>query len=160
MRKEDLKKLLESFTSEDYYKNVDLHMHSTYSDGKLNPIEIVEQAQKKGLKYMAIADHNTIDAYISTNILKEEMLIPAVEFDCVYKGVLIHILGYGFDIDNPALKSLYSKYHLGCKANWYRLTKLRDPKVVIEKINEAGGMAVLAHPCCYWAFRLIVLLKN
>lgn len=160
MRKEDLKKLLVSFTQEDFYKNVDLHIHSKYSDGKLDPVEIVEQAQKKGLKYMAIADHNTIDAYLSTNILKDEMVIPAVEFDCVYKGILIHILGYGIDIDNSDLKTLYSKNHLGCKANIYRLTKLRNPKSVIEKINKAGGIAVLAHPCCYWAFSLEGLVKE
>ena len=154
MRKEELKNLITSFVPEDYYKNVDLHMHSIFSDGKLEPVEIVEQAQKKGLKYVAIADHNTIDAYLATNILKDEMVIPAVEFDCIYKGILVHILGYGIDIDNKELKSLYSDNHLGCKANWYRLTKLRNPKEVIEKIKKAGGIPVFAHPCCCWTFAL------
>lgn len=160
MRKEDLKKLLESFTSEDYCKNVDLHMHSNFSDGKMHPVELVEQAQKKGLRYLAIADHNTIDAYLSTNILKDEMVIPSVEFDCIYKGVLIHILGLGIDIDNAELKELYSDSRLGSTMNLYRLTKLRNPKVVIEKINKAGGLAVLAHPCCYWAISLDKYVKE
>ena len=160
MKKEELKKLIASFVPEDYFDNVDLHMHSDFSDGKLGAIELVEQAQKKGLKFISISDHNTIDAYIFTNILKDEMVIPAVEFDCVYKGVLIHILGYGIDIDNPELKNLYSKNHLGCSMNLYRLMKLRNPKEVIEKINKAGGIAVLAHPCCYWALSLDKLVKE
>lgn len=154
MRKEELKKLLSSFGEEDYFKSVDLHIHSNESDGKLTPNEIVEQAQKKGLKYISISDHNTIDAYLATNILREDMVIPAVEFDCIYKGVLIHILGYGIDIDNKELKSLYARSKNGCVHNIFRLFALRNPKEVIEKINKAGGIAVLAHPCCYWAFDL------
>ena len=160
MKKEELKNLIASFAPEDYFNRIDLHIHSDFSDGKLGAVEIVEQAQKKGLKYMAIADHNTIEAYISTNILKDEMVIPAVEFDCFYKGVLIHILGYGFDIDNSELKDLYSQNHLGCSMNLYRIMKLRNPKEVIEKINKAGGIAVLAHPCCYWVFSLDKLVKE
>lgn len=154
MRKEELKNLLLSFGEEDYCKNIDLHIHSNESDGKLTPNEIVEQAQKKGLKYIAISDHNTIDAYLCTNVLKEDMVIPAVEFDCFYKGVLIHILGYGIDIDNKEIKSLYAKNKNGCKHNIFRMFELRNPKEVIEKINKAGGIAVLAHPCCYWTFNL------
>ena len=154
MRKEELKNLLSSFGEEDYCKNIDLHIHSNESDGKLTPNEIVEQAQKKGLKYIAISDHNTIDAYLCTNVLKEDMVIPAVEFDCFYKGVLIHILGYGIDIDNKELNSLYAKNKNGCKHNIFRMFELRNPKEVIEKINKAGGIAVLAHPCCYWTFNL------
>lgn len=154
MRKEELKKLLSSFSEEDYYKNVDLHIHSNASDGKLEPYEIVDQAKKKNLKYIAISDHNTIEAYLSTNILSEDIVIPAVEFDCIYKGVLIHILGYGIDIDNKEIQALYAKNKMGSTYNIYRLFKLRNPKIVIDKINKAGGLAVLAHPCCYWTINL------
>lgn len=154
MRKEELKKLLLSFSEEDYWKNVDLHIHSNESDGKLTPNEIVEQAHKKDLKYIAICDHNTIDAYLATNVLSDDIVIPAVEFDCFYKGVLIHILGYGIDIDNKDIKPLFAKNKMGKTHNICRLFELRNPKEVIEKINKAGGLAVLAHPCCYWAINL------
>ena len=154
MRKEELKKLLSSFCEEDYYKNIDLHVHSNESDGKMSPREIVEQAKRKGLKYVSICDHNTIDAYLNTNILSEDMVITGVEFDCFYKGVLIHILGYGIDVDNKEIRSLFANSKLGRSSNFYRIMKLRNPKEVIEKINNAGGIAVLAHPCCYWTFNL------
>ena len=160
MTKEDLKNLILSFKEEDYYKNVDLHIHSCESDGEMTPYEIVEQAKRKGKKYIAISDHNTIDAYLSTNILKEEIIIPAVEFDCLYKGVLIHILGYGINIDNEEIKSLYSKNNIGKKMNLYRLLKLRNPQTVIEKIKNAGGIAVLAHPACCWCINIDSFTKD
>ena len=82
------------------------------------------------------------------------MVIPAVEFDCFYKGVLIHILGYGINIDNKEIRELCSKTKIGCKCNLYRIFALRNPEKVIKAINNAGGIAVLAHPCCYWTFNL------
>lgn len=160
MRREELKKLFSSFTEEDYYKNVDFHIHSNESDGKMTPNEIVEQAKKKGLKYISICDHNTIDAYLNSNILSEDIVIPGVEFDCYYKGVLIHILAYGIDIDRKEIKSLFSESKLGCRLNMYRALKLRNPQKVIEKINLIGGIAVLAHPCCYWTPNLDEFIKG
>ncbi|MCD7779051.1 MAG: PHP domain-containing protein, partial [Candidatus Gastranaerophilales bacterium] len=158
--KKELKNLLISLKEEDFYNNVNLHIHSCESDGKLTPYEIVEQAKKAGKKYISICDHNTIEAYLSTNILREEMVIPAVEFDCYYKGVLIHILGYGINIDDEGMKSLYSKSEAGRKFTLYRLFNLRNPKEVIEKINNAGGIAVLAHPACYWCFDIDAFVKG
>ncbi len=160
MKREDLKNLLSSFSQSDFCKNVDLHIHSCESDGRMNPYEIVEQAKQLGKKYIAIADHNTVDAYLSTNILREEAVIPAVEFDCFYKGVLIHILGYGINVDDNGLKSLYANNKAGRKCNIYRIFKLRNPEDVIEKINSSGGIAVLAHPSCYWTFSLDSFVRD
>ena len=160
MIREELKNLLLSFKEEDYYKNVDLHIHSSESDGQMTPNEIVDKAKSQGKKYIAISDHNTIDAYLSTNILREDFVIPAVEFDCLYKGVLIHILGYGIDIDNEEIKSLFAKTKNGKKHNLFRFFNLRNPKEVIEKINNAGGIAVLAHPACYWCINLDSFVKG
>ncbi len=160
MKKEELKEKLLSLNESDYYSIADLHIHSNESDGRMTPVEIIINAQRKYLKLISVTDHNTINAYINTNILKEEILVTGVEFDCWYKGVLIHILGYGFDIDNEELKSLYANTKAGCKFNLYRLFKLRNPKEVIEKINNAGGMAVLAHPCCYWSLNLDNMVKE
>lgn len=154
MIKEEIKTLLLSFRQEDFYKDVDLHVHSTESDGKMTPNEITDLAKERNLRYIAIADHNTIDAYLSTNILKDDFVIPAVEFDCIHKGVLVHILGYGFNIDDKRLQNLCAKSKHGTNHNLCRLLKLRNPKEVIETIKSAGGVAVLAHPCCYWCFNL------
>ena len=160
MNRESLKKLLLSFTEEDYKSKVDLHIHSNESDGKMTPLEITAQAKHAGKKYIAIADHNNIDAYLSTNILAEDFVIPAVEFDCYFKGVIIHILGYGINIDNEELKSLYAPDGMGRCHDLYRLLKLRNPEEVINKIKQADGIPVLAHPACYWCFKLDKFIKE
>lgn len=44
-------------------KRIDLHIHSTVSDGVLEPKEIIDEAYKNGVSVIAIADHDTIEAY-------------------------------------------------------------------------------------------------
>lgn len=154
MSREDLKNLLLSFSEKDFYANVDMHIHSCISDGKMLPVEIVEQAKKNGKKYICISDHNSIDAYLTTNILSNDCIIPGVEFDCKYNGFLIHILGYGIDIDNEEIKDICAHSDVGRKHTILRLFYLREAKKVIEKIRKAGGIAVLAHPACYWTMKL------
>ncbi len=150
MRREELEKLLKSFEEKDFYKNIDLHIHSNESDGKMSAYEIVSQAKERNLKYIAICDHNSIDCYLNTNILSEKFIIPAVEFDCIYKGTLMHILGYGINIDSNEIKELCAKTKSGKTFNLIRLLKLRSPKRVIEAIKKSGGIAVWAHPACCW----------
>lgn len=154
MTRDELKNLLLSFTEEDFYKNVDLHIHSEESDGKLNAVEILKQAKERNLKHIAICDHNTVDAYRNTNILADDIVIPAVEFDCVYKGCLMHILGYGINIDDRNLSQYYSKSKAGKTSNLVRLFNLRSPKEIIKAIKEAGGIAIWAHPACCWVLNL------
>ena len=160
MDKEILKKILLSLKKEDFFAKADLHIHSNESDGKINPVQIVEQAKSLEKKFISICDHNTVEAYLSTNILAENIVIPAIEFDCYFKGVLIHILGYGIDIDNKEIKNLYAASKLGRRFNLYRIFKLRNAKEVIEKIKNANGIPVLAHPACYWCFNLDDFIKS
>lgn len=150
MTRDELKNLLLSFTEEDFYKNVDLHIHSDESDGEISALEILKQAKERNLKYISICDHNTVEAYRNSNILANDIVIPAVEFDCVYKGCLMHIIGYGINIDDKKLSKFFSKTEAGKRFNIVRLFSLRSPKKVIKAIKEAGGIAVWAHPACCW----------
>lgn len=113
---------------------VDLHIHSIYSDGGLKPNELLEIALVKGLRCIAIADHNTIDgAKELIEIVKDKKLtvISGVELDTVYDDNNYHILGYDF----------YKKHGL-IEMN----KKFPSIKETCEKIHKAGGIAVLAHP--------------
>lgn len=152
--------LLKSLTQKDFESDVNLHIHSNFSDGKLSPQELLEDAKKKGYKLIAIADHNTVDGYKKTDILKSEMVLTAIEFDCWYKGVLVHILGYGIDIFNEKLLCLCAKNKKETEADFVRLFNKRHPKEVIAAIHDAGGVAVLAHPACYWAINLDQFVKS
>lgn len=159
MLENDLKNLIMSFEENDFFKRVDMHIHSNVSDGKMTPEYILDCAKKLDMKFISIADHNSLNAYTQDKLC-DSILIPAVEFDCWYKGVLIHILGYGIDVENKELQKLLAKKEAGRKHNLYRVFHLRDPKKVISAIKGAGGIAILAHPACYWCFNLDSFIQS
>lgn len=85
-------------------KLIDLHVHTNVSDGFLTPKEVIDEAFKNKVSFLAIADHDTIDAY-SDDLFeyaskKEIKIIPAVEISTKYKKCGIHVLGYNFDLKN------------------------------------------------------------
>jgi predicted metal-dependent phosphoesterase TrpH len=160
LMEKDYKKLIKSFTKKDYESRVNLHIHSNFSDGSAAPQKLITQAKAKGLEYIAISDHNTLNAYLKTDILKEDMLIPAIEFDCWFKTVFLHLLGYGFDVNNIELQSLCAKTKRGTEADWVRIFSLNHPQKVIKAIHNAGGIAVLAHPACCFTISIEKLIKN
>jgi len=85
--------------------HLDLHTHSTCSDGTLSPQELFLQAQKNNLKYLSITDHDNFD---HINMLPGDFggikYIPGVEISAEFRKTL-HILGYGFDPENMELKN-------------------------------------------------------
>ena len=85
---------------------VDLHLHSTYSDGKLTPEELVSFCYSKGLRTIALSDHDSTEGIQEGRraaCARDIDLIPAVELSASHKGLEIHLLGYFIDIEmNPA----------------------------------------------------------
>lgn len=80
---------------------IDLHMHSFYSDdGEYTPTQLVDMCHESGIQIMAITDHNWIKANNEASLRCKELgmtYIPAIEVDCTYKGVNLHVVGYGID---------------------------------------------------------------
>ncbi len=161
MGRQNIHELLKSFSREDYGSTVDLHIHTFHSDGKLSPEAIVEDAEKKGLKYFSITDHNTVTAYKECpSLLENERVIPGVEFDCWHQGVLVHILGYGIDVNDENIFNFCAKTIKGTEVDIVRLFNNRKPKDVIDAIHKAGGIASLAHPACCWCPSLDWFVKS
>lgn len=82
---------------------IDLHLHTTASDGEFSPSEIVEKALSLGLTHIAITDHDTIkglDEAISYSLNKNIVVIPGVELNAKFSSGQMHILGYYMDIKN------------------------------------------------------------
>lgn len=144
------KELIKNFTKEDYKKNrVNLHIHSTYSDGKGDFNSLIKQAPEKGYQYIAISDHNTFNGYRENSI--PDYVIPAVEFDVWCGYVFMHLLGYGVDVNNKELQSFCAASKRETEWDIIRIFSKRNIKKLIEAIHNAGGIAVLAHPACCWA---------
>jgi len=84
---------------------VDLHTHTTASDGSLTPCELVQRAQDRGVELLAITDHDSIDAFSQLDELGETSLrlITGAEFSCNWQGVNIHVLGLGMSAEHSGL---------------------------------------------------------
>lgn len=155
-------KILKELTESDFFTKANLHIHTNKSDGKLTPQEVIENAQKDGLKVISITDHNAIDAYdeIFTGKIGDLNIVNGVEFDCWHEHYFIHVLGYGFDLNNKKIKNLCSTNYKERTADIIRFFTKRQAKDVIEAIKEAGGIAILAHPCSCWERKIEKLVKK
>ena len=155
---ENLRETLKSFTKEDFKnKKVDLHIHTTCSDGLGNYEQILNSAKEKGYKLIAITDHNTIEAHKN---IKDSILLTGVEFDCWHGYVFLHLLAYGIDIDSPYITTFLAKNKKGTEDVIPRLFAKRNLKKLIQAIHDSDGIAVLAHPACCWAINLENLVKD
>ncbi len=87
---------------------IDLHCHSTASDGKLPAAELVARAAERGVKTLAITDHDTAEGYRQGQAAAQELgvrLIPGIELSCIWGGVTIHIVGLNFDPESAAMRA-------------------------------------------------------
>ena len=87
--------------------SVDLHIHTTASDGTVSPADVVAEAKAAGLSAIAITDHDTVTGIPEALAAGAECgieVIPGIELSTRYEGP-VHILGYCIDCDNPDLKS-------------------------------------------------------
>lgn len=115
------------------YQIIDLHVHTTCSDGSLSPKEIIEEAIQKGVRVLSITDHDSIEAYneelyelAKANNLK---IIPGVELSTRNGKVGIHVLGYQFDLNNLELKQAIERLKNARHNYLYK---------VAEKLNQIG----------------------
>ncbi len=85
---------------------LDLHLHSTASDGTVAPQEVARLAAGAGLDVVALADHDTVAGVRPAMEAARELpleVIPAVELSSTANGEDVHVLGYFVDVDSPAL---------------------------------------------------------
>ena len=82
---------------------IDLHMHSYYSDdGEFEPKQLIDLCLEKNIKYFSIADHNSVRGIKEAKeycVGKNINIIPAIELDCTFNEINLHVLGHGIDCD-------------------------------------------------------------
>lgn len=128
-------------------KNIDLHMHSLYSDdGEFSPEEIIKIGKREEMEIMALTDHNSVkgvDEMIKYGKEAGIKVISGVEIDCVYKGINLHMLGYGIDYKRKEFleieEEIFEKEMAIAKTKIERLKGNTDLIVDEEKIFEIAG---------------------
>ena len=111
---------------------IDLHVHSTASDGSLTPRELVYYAAEKQLSAIALTDHDTVSGLAEAIAASHHAgieLIPGVEMSCVWEGTEIHILGYFVDTGSPALQDGLS---------WFRRMRDERNETILDNLAEDG----------------------
>src|SRR6056297_2184058 len=109
---------------------IDLHTHSTCSDGTYTPQQIAEETGGKGINPFSITDHDNIMAYDEPlNCANDQVFIPGVEISAEFSKGTLHILGYGIDTTNQELK------HTLDELQQFRLNR---NKKMLEKMKTLG----------------------
>ena len=153
------KKLRKIFASVDAMScphRLNFHLHTVHSDGKMQAIDLVQQAIALQISDLAITDHHTITGYYiakkylekfaqDSNAQSLPSLLPTlwsgIEVNASLIFTEVHILGYGFDAEHESMHPyLQGKTTAGLD---YQAIS------VIKAIHLAGGLAVLAHPARY-----------
>ncbi|MET1078462.1 MAG: PHP domain-containing protein [Pseudomonas sp.] len=103
---------------------VDLHCHSTASDGALAPALVVARAHERGVRLLALTDHDTLEGLEEAHAAARELglqLINGIELSCLWGGATIHVLGYAFASQAPALQRAIAELHGG---RWLRAEEI------------------------------------
>lgn len=130
-------------------KFIDLHMHSLHSDdGEYTPTELVEKCHEAGITIMAIADHNSVKGIDEAKEVAKGYgmkYICATEIDCTYKGINLHVVGYGIDYKQDIFNRLEEnilKQELQCSAKKIELTNALGFSVTKDQLDKLSSNGV------------------
>ena len=129
---------------------VDLHSHTTASDGTLGPAELVREAVRRGVRVLAVTDHD------STEGLAEAMaeaarhpplqIVPGIEINCDIEGAEIHILGYCMDYEVAWFRDFCHRQREERRARVHRMADRLaelgmpiDPEAVFAIVREGSA---------------------
>lgn len=131
---------------------IDLHSHTTASDGQYTPDELLELAQKAGVTTLAVTDHDTVaglEACGKAALARGIRLVPGIEISACVGKKEVHILGHFVDPEEPGLASFAQKLkgerHTRMEKMVAKMQALSYP-VTMEHVLAIAGEAHLARP--------------
>ena len=111
---------------------IDLHLHTTASDGRCEPDELVRRAWGAGVHVLSVADHDTVAALPEIGAATATYgieSIPGIEITAVVGERDVHVLGYSFDSDSPVLVKFLEDQ---------RADRVRRVQEMAEKLASLG----------------------
>jgi predicted metal-dependent phosphoesterase TrpH len=111
---------------------IDLHLHTTASDGVCKPAELVDMAWRAGIGTMSVTDHDTVAAVAEVAALTKEVgitFVPGIEITAVHEGRDVHVLGYFYDPADPSFAEFLQRQ---------RLDRVRRLGEMIDRLVEIG----------------------
>ena len=112
---------------------VDLHLHTTCSDGNLSPVEMINKAVSVGLNVISITDHDSTEALdesiAASNQFSSLSIIPGIELSTDIPGNEIHMLGYFIDYKDENFQAVLREFREG---------RVGRAKEMVDKLGELG----------------------
>ena len=110
---------------------IDLHIHSTYSDGTLTPTEIIREAEKNRIKAISITDHDTVDGLDEFNCCKSNYVekVNGIEISVQMKNFNFHMVGLFLDYKNEEFRT---------KVDYLKTARDTRNIKILNKLNELG----------------------
>ncbi len=132
---------------------VDLHLHTTWSDGRLSPKQLIELLVRNGLRVVAITDHDSTqgltEAFEVASLTKNLTIIPGVELSTDIPGNEIHILGYFIDYEDTDFQNTLEEFRVGRIDRASRMVnKLAELGLPVkwERVLEIAGDGAVGRP--------------
>jgi len=112
-------------------RRVDLHAHTTFSDGMLSPEDLVARAVDKRLAALAVTDHDTVEAIPRARAAAGAVLqlVPGIEMSTAFEGADLHILGYYLDPEHGPLRE---------RLVGFQEERRRRALAIVERLRELG----------------------
>ena len=112
---------------------IDLHLHTTASDGRLSPTELVRLAAGQGLKQISISDHDTTEGldevYRAAQEFPDLRIIPGIELSTDVLGDEVHMLGYFIQYEDEEFQTVLRGFRSG---------RLERGQAMVDKLDELG----------------------
>jgi len=132
--------------------SIDLHVHSTVSDGSMHPAELVALAARQRLKAIALTDHDSMEGCAAARVAGEQLgveVIPGVELSVSFGEKNLHLLGYFCDDSEPRLQAGLQRLQNGREErNRCILKKLADGgiKLSFRELRNIAGPGLCGRP--------------
>ena len=111
---------------------IDLHLHTTASDGVCTPSELVDMAWRAGISTMSVTDHDTVAAVAEIAALTRDIgmgFVPGIEITAVHEGRDVHVLGYFIDPDSAPFAEFLQRQ---------RVDRVRRLSEMVDRLAEIG----------------------
>ncbi len=131
---------------------IDLHTHSIYSDGTNTPAELVAMAEERGVRALALTDHDTVGGIPKLLVAAAESLVeavPGIELSAECNQGTMHILGYFIDYTQPALLEKLEKVRSSRDERNHEILKKLNQlgyPLMWEDIEQQAGCDVVGRP--------------
>lgn len=132
---------------------VDLHLHTTASDGTMTPTELVDLCAERGLEVIAVSDHDSTEGLPEAQAAADSRggleIIPAIELSADIPGSEIHMLGYFLDVADPVFQRTLAQFREGRSERGRGMVRKLNAlgyEIAWERVQEIAGDASIGRP--------------